>query len=108
MSKILKRQVQEQIMDEDIWHEDNLYEDGYWENYWDEVTNGEMSWQWYMQVALAHQEGWKYVVVNPIHKAETVMHWINNNYPDCTYKRERNHFLINDSEIATMVALRWA
>lgn len=103
MTKISKRQVLNELYGEDIWTEDEWRDE-----YWDEITNGDMSWQWYMQVALAHQEGWKYVVVNPIHKAETVMHWINNNYPNCTYKRERNHFLINDSEVATVVALKWS
>ena len=106
MSKISKRQVLNELYGEDIWSEDE-WRDEYWIEYWDDVTNGEMSWQWYMQVALAHQEGWKYVVVNPIHKAETVMNWVNDNYPDCTYKRERNHFLFKESDVATVVALNW-
>ena len=107
MTKISKSQVLNELYGEDIWTEDE-WQDEYWEEYWDEVTSGEMSWQWYMQVVLAHQEDWKYIIVNSIHKAETVMHWMNNNYPTCTYKREHNHFLIKEHDVATMVALRWA
>ena len=106
MSKILKRQVQEQIMDEDIWHEDNLYEDGYWEDYWDDVSAGAMSWQWYMK--LKQHKDWYVVVTNPIHKNTTIANWILSEYfGECQFEYEHEHFLIEREDVATMVALRW-
>ena len=41
------------------------------------------------------------------YKNTTVQNWIKENYPDCEFKFEREYFLIEKSEVATMVALKW-
>ena len=110
MSKVPVHQVIQERIDNDIWTDDEMswWSDEYREDYWGGVHSGEMSWQWYMAISTLRSKGWKYVVINPNHKNVTVINWIKENYPDCEYKNEDNHFLIEQAEVATMVALKWA
>ena len=110
MSKVPVHQVLQEQIDSDIWSADDViwWHNEYSEDYWDGVHSGEMSWQWYMERDIRLREGWKYVVIDPNHKNVTVINWIKENYPDCKYKNEDNHFLIEQAEVATMVALKWA
>ena len=76
------------------------------EEYWSNVASGEMSWQWYMY--LKQHQDWYPVVINNDYKNVMVDIWIKENYPSCEFEYEKNHFLIKDSDVATMVALKWS
>lgn len=109
MTKLNNQQIDTAIDETDIWLEEYDHEtDRYWTDYWDDVHQGEMSWQWYMGAMHHRAKGWKYVIINPNHKMQTVTNWLNVNYPDCHYRTERNHILIEDEQAAIMVALKWA
>lgn len=108
MSKVPYNTVIDELS-ADHWQQ--MYDDE-WEEYiedmWDRVTDGEMSWQWYMSIGLVRDEGWKYVVISEDHKGVTVANWLKETYPECEFKHERNHFLIKDPDVATWVALKWS
>lgn len=108
--KIPKHNVDDELEHADIWTDDETawWYDEYREDYWDGVASGEMSWQWYMEVSIRYRDGWCCVVINPDHKNVTVKNWLEENYPACKYKNERNHFLIEKQDVATMVALKWS
>jgi hypothetical protein len=110
LSKIQGHQITQIIIDEDIWRDDETqwWTDDYREDYWDQVHSGEMSWQWYMYVKQLGQIGWKEVVISKDHKVETVLNWLKANYPFCQVRTEYQHMLIEDPQVATMVALKWA
>ena len=107
MNKVPKDVVINELHEDNIWDDMDEWLDPYWEEYWDEVTVGEMSWQWYMEVSIRYREDWRYVIVSDTHKNITVENWIKENYLNCTFRYERNHFLIKEHDIATMVALKW-
>lgn len=105
MTKIPNHAVDKELVAADIW--DDEWEASYWQDYWDGVHDGEMSWQWYMEVAIRKPEGWRYVVIDKAYKDIMVVNWIKENYPDCNFKHEHNHFLIEQQEVAVIVALKW-
>ena len=95
------------MVDDDIWDQDwENIDDDYWLDYWGEVAQGEMTWQWYMK--LAQNKDWHYVVINPLHKHLTIKNWLSEHYPGCEYTNESHHFLFKEESIATMVALKWS
>jgi hypothetical protein len=104
LSKVPAHQVIQEQIDSDIWQDEYEYR----EDYWDSVHSGEMSWWWWYAVSTLRSKGWKYVVINPNHKNVTVINWIKENYPNCEYRNQDDHFLIEQAEVATMVALKWA
>ena len=105
--KVPKQVIIDEISSNNVWTEFDEWVDDYWEAYWDDVTTGEMSWQWYMEVSIRYREDWRYVIINKDYKNIAVENWIKENYPKCQYKNERNHFLIKEHDVATMVALKW-
>ena len=110
MSKVPVHQVIQEQIDNDIWSADDViwWHNEYSEDYWDGVHSGEMSWQWYMYTKQLGQIGWTEVVVSKDHKVETVLNWLKENYPFCQVRTEYQHMLIEDPQVATMVALKWA
>lgn len=112
MTKLHKEQIDSALDDDFIW--DDYMCDWYYEYHekdeeilWNSVHNGEMSWQWYMEASIRKSEGWHYVVTSHDHKPITVINWLRENYPDCEFRHERNHFLFKDQGVATMVTLKW-
>lgn len=106
MTKIPKSLVIETIQQADIWLDE--YDD--WmerraDEYWEQVDR-DMSWQWYMK--LKQHEDWATVVINKDHKRVTVANWIRETYPDCNFYSEHEHFLIEQHDVAMMVALKWS
>lgn len=88
------------------WIDEYEYREEYWNHYDTDMEYG-LSWQWYMERDIRLQEGWSQVVVNKQHKYQTVKNWLNENYPGCKFKNERNHFLIQDQSVAIMATLKW-
>lgn len=108
LTKLQGHQITQIIDDEYTWSDDETWWlDEYRENYWDGVLSGEMSWQWYMEVSLRRREGWTYVIINKNYKNIAVENWIKENSPNCKYKYESQHFLIEQQEVAMMVTLQW-
>jgi len=103
MSKVPMNQALEHLdqYDQEIWY-DYM---GEREDHWDSVHAGEMSWQWYMERDIRVREGWTYLTIHPDHKDVTVANWLK--AQGAEFKYERNHFLIQDSKYATIVAMRW-
>ena len=99
--------IQEQI-DSDIWSVDEMswWLDEYREDHWDGVHSGEMSWQWYMK--LDQHQDWHLVKISPAHKNITVATWLKNEYPGIGFEYEQDDFIIEDSKVAMMVALKFS
>lgn len=103
--KIPKEQALAQLNEEDIWSEE-------WEDYvfsmhqndWTDYV--EHPWTWYMEKSIRLGEGWHLVSVNPIHKDVTVIYWLKSQ--NAKFKHSKNEFLIFDSQLAMMAALKWA
>jgi hypothetical protein len=51
-------------------------------------------------------QGWHSVMINPIHKNITVIHWLKSQ--KAVFKYSRNEFLIKEEKDAIMVALKFA
>ena len=98
MSKVPKGKVLDELSEGNIWTEYDEWLDDYWESYWDDISSGDLSWQWYMEVSIRYREDWRYVIINKDYKNVAVETWIKENYPTCTFKYERNHFLIKEHE----------
>ena len=107
MTRIPKLKVLNELHEDDIWTDDSEeWPEEYWEMYWAEQHAGEMSWQWYMK--LVQHKDWYHVVIDPAHKNATVANWILTEYfGECQYEYERNHFIIEREDVATLVALKW-
>ncbi len=101
--KVPKHTVDNELVAADIW--DDEWESSYWQDYWDGVHNGEMSWQWYMKV-IQHKD-WRHIIINKDHKNITVANWIKEEYPGVGFEYEHEHFLIEQQEVAVIVALKW-
>lgn len=116
MTKLRKIQIDTALEDNQIWDDfmcewyDDYYRKEEYEQVWlnDDDYDYEMSWQWYMETSIRKREGWHYVVTNNEHNITTVKNWLHENYPGCEFKHERNHFLIKDHGVATMVTLKWS
>lgn len=112
--KIPKKDIENELIESGRWpgldsdwaaFDEDLDLDVYYHDYED---NRELSWMWYLEAdELQVNEGWKYVVHHPMHKNATVGHWIEETFPGAEFKYERNHFLIKDAEVATMVTLKF-
>jgi hypothetical protein len=102
MSKVPRNQAYEHLEQ----YEEEMWNDIDWPNsiFWDDES-GEMSWQWYMERDIRVREGWTYLTIHPDHKDITVANWLK--AQGAEFKYERNHFLIQDSKYATIVAMRW-
>lgn len=103
MAKIPPKLVEQELVSprEDEWWEFcHEQEQRDWSN-WDQH-----SWSWYMEVSIRRDEGWTHVKINPAHKNSTVMWWLREQ--GAVYKHSQDEFLIKDSDVATMVALKWA
>lgn len=108
MSKVHVHQVLQEQIDSDIWSADDViwWHNEYSEDYWDGVHSGEMSWQWYMK--LSQHKDWYHVTISPAHKNVTVANWLRTEYPGAGFEYEHEHFIIEQHNIATLVALKWA
>ena len=105
MSKVPKQAVIDEITSDDFWEMD-LEEEiiaGMDYELREEINR---TWHWYMLVETYKPQGWAHVIISTDHKNQTVANWLTDN--NVEFKYEAQEFLINDSEIATMVALRWA
>jgi hypothetical protein len=89
----------------------NVY-DYEWEDYiWAMEQNSwvdwdEHPWEWYMEKMKLLGQGWHSVMINPIHKNVTVIHWLKSQ--KAVFKYSRNEFLIKEEKDAIMVALKFA
>lgn len=105
MPRIPNPKVEDQIAREDIWEDD-------WDNRlsysYDQTFDHEMSWQWYLDASHRRSQGWKYVVISNNHKNTTVGNWLSENYPDGNYENEGTHFMIEDSQAAMIVVLKFS
>ncbi len=106
--KVPNHIIDDAMEQEDIWV-DEFYElpDSYWQEYFGDLERGDMSWQWYMEVSIRRREGWQHLIISPDYKNITVKNWLEETYPNCMFKFERNHFLIKEHDVATMMALKW-
>jgi hypothetical protein len=106
MSKKIPTQVVvDEILNNDLW-EMNL-EEQILADLSHEINDGmNCTWNWYMSVDRYKLQGWTHLVISSDHKNKTVANWLTD--LGAEFKYEGPEFLINDSEIATMVALRWA
>lgn len=106
MTKLTRGIIIDSIEQANIWNDE-------WDDemerradeYWDMAYNGDMSWKWYMN--LKQNKDWSTVVINSIHKNITVVNWLAQEYPEAKFEYERNHFLIEEHDVAMMVALKW-
>ena len=106
MTKLSKGIIIDSIEQANIWtNEDEDWMSQRAEEYWDQVYQ-DMPWQWYMK--LKQHKDWATVVINSEHKNITVVNWLVQEYPDAKFEYERQHFLIEQHDIATMVALKWS
>lgn len=104
MNKVPAHTVDQEMLAADVW--DDEWENRYWDDYWDGVHEGEMSWQWYM--FLKQHPTWYPVAISEDYKNIAVANWISETYPSCGFEYERGHFLIEQQEVAVMVALQWS
>ena len=105
MTKLHRGIVIESIEQADIWVDEEDWMTQRADEYWDMAYSGDMSWKWYMK--LKQNKEWTTVVVGPDHKNITVVNWLTQEYPEAKFEYERNHFLIEEHDIAMMVALKW-
>lgn len=108
--KIPKKDIEKELIESDHWQGlDSVWDDidEEWDLYHDYEDNRDLSWMWYLEADELQVEGWKYVVHHPNHKNVTVGHWIEEAFPGAEFKYERNHFLIKDAEVATMMTLKF-
>lgn len=99
-TKIIEDALQEEFVnDYEWWDYANSLEQSDWTD-WDEHP-----WQWYMEKNLRLIEGWYLVTINPMHKDVTVIYWLKSQ--KAKFKYSKREFLIEDSQIAMMVALKW-
>lgn len=99
-TKIIEDALQEEFVnDYEWWDYANSLERTDWS------TFDEHPWQWYMEKNLHLSEGWYLVTINPMHKDVTVIYWLKSQ--KAKFKYSKREFLIEDSQIAMMVALKW-
>ena len=99
-TKIIEDALQEEFVnDYEWWDYANSLEQSDWTDY------DEHPWQWYMERNVRLSEGWHYVKISPAHKDVTVIYWLKSQ--KAKFKYSKREFLIEDSQIAMMVALKW-
>lgn len=102
MAKLPPKLVEQELSSprEDEWWEFTYdLEQRDWSN-WDQHP-----WEWYMEVSIRRDEGWYHIKINPSYKYQTVVNWLKEQ--GAVYKHSQDEFLIKDSNVATMVALKW-
>lgn len=107
MSKIPKSVVVDEIVESDIWD---------WEHTDLQKTiladlgrefqdSMDRSWHWYVRVDRYKLQGWSHITINSDHKNLTVANWLTANNAEFYY--EGQEFLIKESDVAIITALRW-
>jgi hypothetical protein len=103
--KIPKNKALEQLHEEDIWSEE-------WEDYISTMAQGNWTdydhqpWSWYMERDRRLHEGWQLITVGQQYKDVTVIYWLKSQ--NAKFKHSKHEFLIEDSQIAMMAALKFA